>query len=223
MFGLSFWEIAVIAVVALVVLGPKRLPGVLKTVGQGLRSLRRASSDIRSVIDEPLREVRQPLEDIKNDLYQTVHQLEEQVEAAASEDEDASQDEDAPQDENAPQDEDAVAELDDDSVDSVDSVEVSADTLAHNTGANGDREVATDEGDGWQPPWSDREDSDGRIESTAPLASPPLQTGDDEDVLQPNGANVLAAGPAELEDPEPVDAEPDAKPVAAKDVSESRS
>ena len=83
MFGLSFWELAMILVVALLVLGPKRLPGLAKSVGKGLRELRKASSDLRSAIEEPLEEVRKPLEDLRNDLADTVHNIEEEVEREA--------------------------------------------------------------------------------------------------------------------------------------------
>ena len=89
MFGLSFWEITVVLVVALVVLGPKRLPELARTLGGALRTLRRASSDIRSALDEPLREMREPLEEIRQDLYQTVHHFEEQVERALDREESA--------------------------------------------------------------------------------------------------------------------------------------
>lgn len=88
MFGLSFWELAMILVVALLVLGPKRLPGLAKSVGKGLRELRKASSDLRSAIEEPLEEVRKPLEDLRNDLADTVHNIEEEVEREARLEED---------------------------------------------------------------------------------------------------------------------------------------
>ena len=83
MFGLSFWEITLILAVALLVLGPKRLPQLAKSVGKGLRELRRASTDLRSAIEEPREEVRQPLEEIRNDLVDTVHGFEEEVEREA--------------------------------------------------------------------------------------------------------------------------------------------
>ena len=87
MFGLSFWEITLILAVALLVLGPKRLPGLAKSVGKGLRELRRASTDLRSAIEEPLEEVRKPLEDIRDDLVDTVHGFEEEVEREAGQEE----------------------------------------------------------------------------------------------------------------------------------------
>lgn len=59
MFGLGVWEIAVIAVVALMVLGPEKLPSAARSLGKALRDFRRAGDDIKSQvmgdIDEPVR------------------------------------------------------------------------------------------------------------------------------------------------------------------------
>ena len=57
MFGFSFGELLVICVVALIAVGPKKLPGMLKTLGQWLRKLRNMTNDVRSQtgIDELLR------------------------------------------------------------------------------------------------------------------------------------------------------------------------
>ena len=46
MFGIGLPELLVILVVALIVLGPKRLPEVARTLGKGLAEFRRATSDI---------------------------------------------------------------------------------------------------------------------------------------------------------------------------------
>ena len=46
MFGIGVPELLVILVVALIVLGPKRLPDVAKTLGKGLAEFRRATSDL---------------------------------------------------------------------------------------------------------------------------------------------------------------------------------
>ncbi len=58
MFGLSFGELLVVAILALVVLGPKELPSMLRTLGRTLAKLRRMSTDLRkqSGIDEIIRE-----------------------------------------------------------------------------------------------------------------------------------------------------------------------
>lgn len=46
MFGIGVPELLVILVVALIVLGPKRLPEVAKALGKGLAELRRATADV---------------------------------------------------------------------------------------------------------------------------------------------------------------------------------
>jgi TatA/E family protein of Tat protein translocase len=47
MLGLGTTEILVILVVALLVLGPSKLPELAKSLGKGLRELRRASDDFQ--------------------------------------------------------------------------------------------------------------------------------------------------------------------------------
>lgn len=58
MFGISFSEILVIAVITLVVVGPQKLPGMLRNVGQWIAQLRRLTTEVRAQtgIDEVLRE-----------------------------------------------------------------------------------------------------------------------------------------------------------------------
>jgi sec-independent protein translocase protein TatB len=47
MFGLSFTEVLIIAVLALVLLGPDQLPSAAKTLGKALRELKRATDDLK--------------------------------------------------------------------------------------------------------------------------------------------------------------------------------
>lgn len=58
MFGVSLSEILVIAVITLIVVGPQRLPGMLRTLGQWIARLRRLTTEVRvqTGIDEVLRE-----------------------------------------------------------------------------------------------------------------------------------------------------------------------
>lgn len=61
MFGIGGPELIVIVILALLLVGPERLPQVAKTVGTGLRDLRRAAnlaqSELRETMDELVREV----------------------------------------------------------------------------------------------------------------------------------------------------------------------
>jgi sec-independent protein translocase protein TatB len=50
MFGLSFGEIVIIAVLALLLLGADRLPDAARTLGKGLREFRRATEDLKDQI-----------------------------------------------------------------------------------------------------------------------------------------------------------------------------
>ena len=47
MFGIGTAEILVILCIALVVLGPKELPKVARTVGRGIREIQRARDDLK--------------------------------------------------------------------------------------------------------------------------------------------------------------------------------
>lgn len=55
MFDIGFAELLIIAVVALVVLGPEKLPIAARTVGLWLGRIRRTVSSIQSEISEELR------------------------------------------------------------------------------------------------------------------------------------------------------------------------
>ena len=51
MFGLGTAELLIILFIALVVLGPKELPKVARTIGRGIRELQRAKDDIKKNIE----------------------------------------------------------------------------------------------------------------------------------------------------------------------------
>ncbi|WP_457640950.1 Sec-independent protein translocase protein TatB [Persephonella sp.] len=56
MFGIGFTELIVIFIVALLVLGPKRLPEVAKTLGKFYREIRSTVEEVKStVVDDTVR------------------------------------------------------------------------------------------------------------------------------------------------------------------------
>jgi sec-independent protein translocase protein TatB len=56
MFDIGWSEIAVIAVVALIAIGPKELPGVLRMVGQWIGKARRMAGEFQGQFQEAMRE-----------------------------------------------------------------------------------------------------------------------------------------------------------------------
>ncbi|MDB4977212.1 MAG: uncharacterized protein JWN48_5553 [Myxococcaceae bacterium] len=65
MFGIGFSEMLIIGVVLLLAVGPRQLPQLMKTVGKGIRDVKRAAEDLRrsTGIDELMRD-----EDLRNPL-----------------------------------------------------------------------------------------------------------------------------------------------------------
>ena len=56
MFDIGWTEITVILVIAIIVIGPKDLPKVLRTVGQWVAKAKAMTRDFRSHVDEMIRE-----------------------------------------------------------------------------------------------------------------------------------------------------------------------
>ncbi len=56
MFDVGFWELALISVVALLILGPERLPQAARTAGLWVGKARRMLREVKSDIDRELRE-----------------------------------------------------------------------------------------------------------------------------------------------------------------------
>jgi TatA/E family protein of Tat protein translocase len=49
MFGLGLWEIGIILIVALLLLGPRRLPDLARSLGRGLQEFRQAIREDRGL------------------------------------------------------------------------------------------------------------------------------------------------------------------------------
>lgn len=60
MFNIGGGEIVIIVVVALLVLGPDKLPRFMRTIGKGIGDLRRATTDLQQSIHLELEEKEKP-------------------------------------------------------------------------------------------------------------------------------------------------------------------
>ena len=79
MFDISFSELLVIAVVALIVIGPQRLPAVARTLGHLFGRMQRYVNDVKSDISremelDELRKIQSSMEDTARSMRDSVHQ-----------------------------------------------------------------------------------------------------------------------------------------------------
>ncbi len=51
MFGIGMQELLIVLVIALIILGPKKLPEMARTLGRAFAELQRATQDLRSSVD----------------------------------------------------------------------------------------------------------------------------------------------------------------------------
>jgi Tat protein translocase TatB subunit len=56
MFGIGIQELIIIAVIALIVVGPKKLPDLAKTLGKGFSEFKKATEGITDDLKETLKE-----------------------------------------------------------------------------------------------------------------------------------------------------------------------
>jgi sec-independent protein translocase protein TatB len=80
MFDIGFWEIGLIAVIALMILGPERLPRVARKAGMWVGKMKSMVNDVKTNINEELRmeelnALKQAGQDLKKDLDMTKKEL----------------------------------------------------------------------------------------------------------------------------------------------------
>ncbi|HAU93095.1 twin-arginine translocase subunit TatB [Alteromonas alba] len=91
MFDIGFWEILLIGVLALVVLGPERLPGAMRSTLKTIRSIRNVASGFKEEVEHQLRvhelhenlkkAEQQGLKDLSPELKNSVDELKEAAES----------------------------------------------------------------------------------------------------------------------------------------------
>lgn len=89
MFDIGFWEILIILVVALLVVGPDRLPGLAREVGTWVRKIRGFVTSVRSDIEQEFQteELRKLLNEQNKEIDQLKNLMKDTEEALRSTDE----------------------------------------------------------------------------------------------------------------------------------------
>jgi sec-independent protein translocase protein TatB len=84
MFDMGFWELLIIAVVALLVLGPDRMPGAVRSVAKTIGNVRNMAQGFRSEIEEQLR-IHELHENLKKAEQQGMQNLSPEVQQSIDE------------------------------------------------------------------------------------------------------------------------------------------
>lgn len=83
MFDISPLELLTIALIALIVFGPQRMPEIARKVGSYIREIRKAATELTAGLDREVQELQQPLKDIKEDLTKPMSELKDSLDETA--------------------------------------------------------------------------------------------------------------------------------------------
>jgi TatA/E family protein of Tat protein translocase len=74
MFGMGMPEILLILALALIVIGPKKLPDIAKAMGRAMREFKKATTELKETmeIDDQLKDVKDAFQDVNTDLKESV-------------------------------------------------------------------------------------------------------------------------------------------------------
>jgi len=74
MFGIGMPEMLLILAIALIVIGPKKLPDLAKSIGRAFGEFKRATSELKESLDldDEFQDVNKAIDDINTDIHDAV-------------------------------------------------------------------------------------------------------------------------------------------------------
>ncbi len=75
MFGVGTSELVIILIIAILILGPKEIPKVARTIGKGMRELQRAKDELKKNIEFEEETISQ----VKSDFREMINETEEEI------------------------------------------------------------------------------------------------------------------------------------------------
>lgn len=109
-FGINGGEMVVLVIIALIVIGPQRLPKMARRAGEISREIRAIALDFRQGIEREVEALEKPLQEIKDEVSGPLTQVRDDLKAA-SDDFQTGMKWDGPRPASGPQPEDAAEDL----------------------------------------------------------------------------------------------------------------
>ncbi|SMC43153.1 Sec-independent protein translocase subunit TatA/TatB [Moheibacter sediminis] len=78
---ISFQELTIILLFAVIIFGPKKIPEIARGLGQGIRAMKEATEDIKREIMNPVDDIN-PVKDIQDTIEDSKKEVEETIEDA---------------------------------------------------------------------------------------------------------------------------------------------
>lgn len=78
---ISFQELTIILLFAVIIFGPKKIPEIARGLGEGIRAMKQATDEIKREIMNPVEDVN-PVKDIQDTIEESKKEIEDTVEDA---------------------------------------------------------------------------------------------------------------------------------------------